>query len=73
MRSSSGFSIYSTTNGALWLHHHLNETGPAVLPTLALAHAVYRQQQARPAASEDQVVPGGKLAVDVLGFFTPEK
>jgi hypothetical protein len=38
-----------------------------------LAHTVHQQRQANPAASEDQVMPGSKLAVDVLGFFTPEK
>jgi serine-type D-Ala-D-Ala carboxypeptidase/endopeptidase len=43
--------IYSTGNDmALWLHHHLDETDPAVWPTLALAHAVFRQRQAMTAA-----------------------
>jgi hypothetical protein len=38
-----------------------------------LTHTVYQQRQANPAASEDRVMPGGKLAADVLGFFMPEK
>ena len=36
--------LYSTGNDmALWVHHNLAESDPAVWPTLALAHAVYRQ------------------------------
>jgi len=35
---------------ALWLHHNLADGDPAVWPTLALAHTVYRQRQAMTAA-----------------------
>ena len=35
---------------ALWLHHNLADSDPAVWPTLALGHAVYRERQAMTAA-----------------------
>ena len=57
--------IYSTGNDmALWLHHHLAESDPAVWPTLALAHAVYRQRQAMTAAiGFDEAGPMDGLAL----------
>lgn len=43
--------IYSTGDDmVLWLRHNLEATDPAVWPTLALAHAVYRQRQTMTAA-----------------------
>jgi len=49
---------------ALWLHHKLAEGDPAVWPTLALAHAVYRQRQAMTAAiGFDEAGPMDGLAL----------
>jgi CubicO group peptidase (beta-lactamase class C family) len=43
--------FYSTGDDmTLWLHHNLADNDPAASPTLALAHAVYRQRQAIAAA-----------------------
>jgi hypothetical protein len=48
-RGSDG--LYSTGNDiTLWLPHNFAANDPAVGPTLALAHAVYRQRQAMTAA-----------------------
>ena len=35
---------------APWLHHNLADNDPSAWPTLALAHAVYRQRQIMTAA-----------------------
>jgi len=43
--------LYSTGNDmALWLHHNFADSDPAVWPSLALAHVIYRQRQAMIAA-----------------------
>ena len=57
--------LYSTGGDmALWLHHNLAESDPAVWPTLALAHAVYRQRQAMTAAiGFDEAGPMDGLAL----------
>ena len=57
--------LYSTGDDmALWLHHHLAESDPAVWPPLALAHAVYRQRQAMTAAiGFDEAGPMDGLAL----------
>ena len=57
--------LYSTGDDmALWLHHNLAESDPAVWPTLALAHAVYRQRQAMTAAiGFDEAGPMDGLAL----------
>ena len=49
---------------ALWLHHNLAEGDPSTWPTLALAHAVYRQRQAMTAAiGFDEAGPMDGLAL----------
>jgi serine-type D-Ala-D-Ala carboxypeptidase/endopeptidase len=54
----------SSDDMALWLHHTLAESDPAVWPTLALAHAVYRERQAITAAiGFDEAGPMAGLAL----------
>ena len=66
-------SIYSPTKERRgWIPISL-KLAPAVWPTIALPHAIYRQRQVMPAAIGRPGRPGGKLAADVLGFFMPEK
>jgi D-alanyl-D-alanine-carboxypeptidase/D-alanyl-D-alanine-endopeptidase len=57
--------LYSTGDDmALWLHHNLAESDPVVSPTLALAHAVYRQGQGMTAAiGFDEAGPMDGLAL----------
>jgi len=49
---------------ALWLHHNLADSDPAIWPAVALAHAACRQRQTMPAAiGFDEAGPMDGLAL----------
>jgi hypothetical protein len=65
-------SIYSPTKERRgWIPISL-KLAPAVWPTIRIAPRNLSAATGH-ASGDRKVVPGGKLAADVLGFFMPEK